>query len=119
MAWVGVAAGAVSMLFGLLYGSIFGYEDVLEPVWLSPMHHPEHVLTVAELPAHTHPPLTGTEYAMDNDGGTGASTGSDVANGLTEASTTGSEGDDEPHNNLPPYRGCYLIKRTARIFWVG
>ena len=47
LAWVGAAAGAVSMLFGVLYGSIFGYEDVLEPVWLSPMHHPEHVLTVA------------------------------------------------------------------------
>jgi V/A-type H+-transporting ATPase subunit I len=39
--------GAVSMLFGLLYGSIFGYEDVLEPVWLSPLHNPIHVLTVA------------------------------------------------------------------------
>ena len=29
MAWVGMAAGAVSMVFGLLYGSIFGYEDVI------------------------------------------------------------------------------------------
>jgi V/A-type H+-transporting ATPase subunit I len=47
MAWIGVAAGAVSMLFGLLYGSIFGYEDVIEPVWLSPLHNPIHVLTVA------------------------------------------------------------------------
>jgi V/A-type H+/Na+-transporting ATPase subunit I len=27
LAWVGIAAGAVSMLFGLFYGSIFGYED--------------------------------------------------------------------------------------------
>ena len=47
MAWIGIAAGAVSMLFGLLYGSIFGYEDVIEPVWLSPLHNPIHVLTVA------------------------------------------------------------------------
>jgi V/A-type H+-transporting ATPase subunit I len=47
MAWVGIAAGAVSMLFGLLYGSIFGYEDVIEAVWLSPLHNPIHVLTVA------------------------------------------------------------------------
>lgn len=46
-AWIGVAAGAVSMLFGLFYGSIFGYEDILEPVWLSPLHDPIHVLTVA------------------------------------------------------------------------
>jgi V/A-type H+-transporting ATPase subunit I len=40
MAWIGVAAGAVSMLFGLLYGSIFGYEDVIHPVWMSPLHQP-------------------------------------------------------------------------------
>ncbi len=47
MAWVGVAAGAVSMLFGVFYGSVFGYEDIIEPVWLSPMHDPIRVLTLA------------------------------------------------------------------------
>ena len=47
IAWVGVAAGAVSMLFGLLYGSIFGYENLIEPLWLSPMHDPIRVLGVA------------------------------------------------------------------------
>jgi V/A-type H+-transporting ATPase subunit I len=47
MAWVGMAAGAVSMLFGLLYGSIFGYEDILKPLWLSPLHDPIRVLTIA------------------------------------------------------------------------
>jgi V/A-type H+-transporting ATPase subunit I len=47
MAWVGAAAGVVSMLFGVLYGSIFGFEDVIEPVWLSPLHNPVHVLSVA------------------------------------------------------------------------
>jgi V/A-type H+-transporting ATPase subunit I len=47
MAWVGVAAGAVSMLFGLLYGSIFGYEDIIEPVWLSPLHDPVRALGLA------------------------------------------------------------------------
>lgn len=47
MAWVGIAAGAVSMLFGLLYGSIFGYEDILHPLWLSPLHDPVRMLTVA------------------------------------------------------------------------
>lgn len=47
MAWIGIAAGAVSMLFGLLYGSIFGYENLIAPVWLSPMHNPTRVLTVA------------------------------------------------------------------------
>jgi V/A-type H+-transporting ATPase subunit I len=47
MAWVGVAAGGVSMLFGVLYGSIFGFEDILSPVWLSPLHDPVRVLTIA------------------------------------------------------------------------
>jgi len=47
MAWVGVAAGAVSMLFGLLYGSFFGYENLIEPLWLSPMHDPIRVLGLA------------------------------------------------------------------------
>lgn len=47
MAWVGIAAGAVSMLFGLLYGSLFGYEDIIQPVWLSPLHDPVRVLTLA------------------------------------------------------------------------
>jgi V/A-type H+-transporting ATPase subunit I len=47
MAWIGIAAGAVSMLFGLLYGSIFGYEDVIHPVWMSPLHHPTQMLTLA------------------------------------------------------------------------
>jgi V/A-type H+/Na+-transporting ATPase subunit I len=47
MAWVGIAAGGVSMLFGLFYGSIFGYEDIIEPLWLSPLHDPIRVLSLA------------------------------------------------------------------------
>lgn len=47
MAWIGIAAGAVSMLFGVLYGSVFGYEDIIEPLWLSPLHDPIRVLTIA------------------------------------------------------------------------
>lgn len=47
LAWVGVAAGAVSMLFGLLYGSFFGFEDLIDPLWLSPLHDPIRALTIA------------------------------------------------------------------------
>lgn len=47
VAWIGVAAGAVSMGFGVLYGSIFGYEDLIAPLWLSPLHDPIRVLTIA------------------------------------------------------------------------
>ena len=31
-------AGVVSILFGFLYGSVMGREDLIEPLWLSPMH---------------------------------------------------------------------------------
>lgn len=48
-AWLGIAAGVASMGFGLLYGSIFGYEDLIQPIWLSPLHDPTRVLTVAIL----------------------------------------------------------------------
>jgi V/A-type H+-transporting ATPase subunit I len=47
VAWIGIAAGLVSMIFGLLYGSVFGYEDLIEPVWLSPLHDPIRVLSIA------------------------------------------------------------------------
>ncbi len=36
-------AGVFSTIFGFLYGSVFGFEDWLKPVWLSPMHN---VMTV-------------------------------------------------------------------------
>lgn len=47
IAWVGVAAGAASMVFGMLYGSVFGYETLIEPLWLSPLHDPIRVLALA------------------------------------------------------------------------
>ncbi len=47
LAWVGIAAGAVSMLFGFFYGSVFGYENLVEPRWLSPLRDPIRVLAIA------------------------------------------------------------------------
>lgn len=50
LAWlrpVGMAAGVASMLFGLLYGSVFGYEDLLPPLWQSPLHDPGRMLAIA------------------------------------------------------------------------
>lgn len=32
-----VPIGLSSMVFGFLYGALFGFEDILEPVWLTPM----------------------------------------------------------------------------------
>jgi len=43
----GVMAGLSSMLFGFLYGSIFGYEELLPALWTSPIHHPILMLKIA------------------------------------------------------------------------
>ncbi len=40
-------AGASSILFGFLYGSIFGVEHWIEPLWIAPMSDPIYMLTVA------------------------------------------------------------------------
>lgn len=42
-----VAAGASSVLFGLLYGSLFGYEEILPALWLSPLSDPLRMLGIA------------------------------------------------------------------------
>jgi V/A-type H+-transporting ATPase subunit I len=43
----GVAAGLSSMAFGFLFGSVFGYEDLLPALWMSPLHDPILMLKVA------------------------------------------------------------------------
>lgn len=40
-------AGVFSTIFGFIYGSIFGFEDVIKPLWLSPMHNVMTVLITA------------------------------------------------------------------------
>ena len=43
-----IMAGLSSIVFGFLYGSIFGFEEVLLPaLWLSPIHHPNLMLKIA------------------------------------------------------------------------
>lgn len=42
-----VALGLSSILFGFLYGSIFGYEHVIHPVWMSPLSDPNRMLLMA------------------------------------------------------------------------
>lgn len=43
LAAVIATAGIFSSIFGFLYGSVFGFEDLLEPIWLSPR---ENVMTI-------------------------------------------------------------------------
>ncbi len=44
---IGVLAGLSSIGFGFVYGSLFGYEHILAPLWMSPMHDPVQVLLLA------------------------------------------------------------------------
>lgn len=42
-----IAIGASSMLFGYLYGSVFGYEELIHPLWIAPLSDPALMLTMA------------------------------------------------------------------------
>jgi len=43
-----IAAGLSSITFGFLYGSIFGFEEILLPaLWISPIHNPTLMLKIA------------------------------------------------------------------------
>ena len=42
-----VAIGASSTLFGFLYGSIFGYEELIHPLWIAPLSDPALMLRMA------------------------------------------------------------------------
>ncbi|MDJ0806084.1 MAG: V-type ATPase 116kDa subunit family protein [Gammaproteobacteria bacterium] len=42
-----MAAGISSVIFGFLYGSLFGYEHILHAVWISPLTDPLYMLSVA------------------------------------------------------------------------
>lgn len=43
----GVLAGLSSMVFGLLFGSLFGYEHILPALWMSPLQDPLLMLRLA------------------------------------------------------------------------
>lgn len=64
-----------------------------------------HTLTVAEMPAHTHP------YSLANAPTGGSGAGSLYAE--TSTKETGSVGGGAAHNNLQPYIVVYMWKRTA------
>jgi V/A-type H+-transporting ATPase subunit I len=47
IAWIMVAAGGCAALFGVLYGSVFGLENVLPHLWLQPLHSITTILLVS------------------------------------------------------------------------
>lgn len=65
-----------------------------------------HVLTVGEMPAHTHPTIAG-----DSGGATGSP--GYIGTGAGALWPSGSTGGGGAHNNLQPYITVYMWKRTA------
>ena len=85
-----------------------------------------HSLILSEMPPHTHAidffsqPQSGssTDCLVDP-----ADKGSDPKDVTIATESTGGDGSTPsvvvPHNNMPPYFGVFLIKRTGRLFYVG
>jgi V/A-type H+-transporting ATPase subunit I len=38
--------GLSSAVFGLLFGSVFGYEDIIEPLWISPLKSTDNIMLI-------------------------------------------------------------------------
>lgn len=67
-----------------------------------------HLLTVAEMPSHTHPE---SEPNLIQNTATGSASYGFVADGSWKGS--GSTGGSQAHNNMQPYRSVYMWERTA------
>ena len=65
----------------------------------------DHILSVTEIPSHSHDAKIGSQnvFASGKAAGYKAATGEKI---------TGSTGGDGKHNNLPPYLSVYMWKRT-------
>lgn len=42
-----ILIGVSSMVFGALYGSVFGFEELLHPLWMAPLSNPHRMLMMA------------------------------------------------------------------------
>jgi|TARA_A100001518_G_C1205739_1_gene48572 hypothetical protein len=74
----------------------------------------KHTLIEGEMPKHTH---SITEQAFSPDTDPGADTAFGTIGGGEKTHYTNEAGNNEGHNNLPPYYGVYFIKRTAREYY--
>ena len=95
--WVAYASGRV-----LVGKAASGTFDTLD----ESLGSETHTLTIAELPAHTHP------ESLHNHGLNGQTTRSGN-NGAHTQTTTGSTGSGNAHNNLQPSVTVHMWKRTA------
>ncbi len=69
----------------------------------------EHILTINEMPAHTH---TYVRASYDDTGRHGANNTLYAGSSYDPDYETNSTGGDEGHNNMMPYITCYMWKRT-------
>ena len=78
----------------------------------------EHILTVDEMPRHSHNVISSADAArlvLNQSGAEGASYAfaDNRGNGYYSTWITDNRGNDQPHNNMPPYLAVYVWKRTA------
>jgi hypothetical protein len=78
----------------------------------------KHVLTVPELPAHTHTADSGFTTGDDDGAGERLTSGQNTGNDRPAVNiVVDNTGDDEGHNNMPPYVGMAWLRRTSRLFY--
>lgn len=68
-----------------------------------------HVLTTAEMPSHTHGPLSGSEILAAAGTGTAYIVQNGAFYGFKGQATTGATGGGGAHNNMPPYIALTMI----------
>lgn len=78
-----------------------------------------HTLVPGALPDHVHQ-LKGSDLAINYGSGTLAAAflKRDVAITSVVETTADSGGNGKPHNNMPPYIGLYLLRRTPRLYYI-
>lgn len=67
----------------------------------------EHQLTEAEMPSHNH------TYTKNNYSSTAGPISGSGYSSSQSTTNTGTTGEDEAHNNMPPYEVVYIWKRTS------
>ena len=75
----------------------------------------KHTLTVAEMPAHGHYYTPNRQFVPKSNGAAsvqGGNSYADIVRSSGGMSGTDETGDNQPHNNLPPYITCYMWRRT-------
>jgi V/A-type H+-transporting ATPase subunit I len=106
-ATIGVSVGLSSILFGFAYGSLFGYEDVVPPLWMSPMHDPPRALLMAVIWGAGFL-LSANLIAIRND----------LASGFTEQAIHGSRGIAGMCFYVAAAYACYQLLMKNQFGWI-